>query len=49
MRQNLIDILGLAGVACIVAGCAMIYTPLAWLVGGSLAVCVSIMGAKRWA
>lgn len=49
MKQILIDIVGLLGAACIVTGCALIYPPLALLVGGALAVGVSIIGANRWA
>jgi hypothetical protein len=41
------DILGLCGAACVVAGFAMIYQPLAFIVGGAAAIGIAILGARH--
>lgn len=48
MKAWMLDLMGLAGNVCLVYGAWLAYPPLGWIVAGSIALSVSILGAKRW-
>lgn len=42
---NAFEIAALAGLACLLRGCALVWEPLPWLIGGGLALAGGVWGA----
>jgi len=47
IREHITDLLALAGAALIVAGIAMVYSPLAYIAAGAALVAVAVIGSRR--
>lgn len=48
LREIMLDVLGLGGAGAVVYGCYAIAPVFGWIAGGSLAIIVAVIGARKW-